>query len=214
MKRIIFALLLLGSGLLVAQQAQKKPVTHDVYDSWKKIVGESISANGQWVGYTLEPQEGDASLVLFERGASRYDTIPRGTGARFTMKADYCAFQIRPFFKDIRKARIDKKKAPDQPKDSLGIMRLSDRTIVKIPRVASCKLPEKGSGWIAYLLEKELPAADSTKKKDAKKADGEDAADDDKDKKDEKGSTLVARELTTGRDTTFKYVAEYIFTKD
>jgi dipeptidyl aminopeptidase/acylaminoacyl peptidase len=214
MKQILLFVCVFSSVVLQAQPSAKKPITHDVYDSWKRITGESISQNGQWIGYTLEPQEGDANLILFARTASEYDTIPRGTGARFTVNSDYCAFSIKPFFADIRKARIDKKKPADSPKDSLGIMRLSDRTIVKVPRVMSFKLPEKGSGWIAYLLEKEPAAADTAKKKDAKKTDAADAADEDKDKKDERGTTLVARELATGRDTTFKFVSEYIFTKD
>ncbi len=215
MKRMYFSFLLFTAAAMLAQPVQKIPIPHSAYDSWKKIAGESISQNGQWIGYTLEAQEGDGSLVLAQRSVSRYDTIPRGTGARFTVNSDFCAFSIKPYYKDIRKARIDKKKAPDMPKDSLGITRLSDWVTVKIPRVTSFKLPEKGSGWIAYLLEKEIAVADSTKKKDAvKKTDEADAAADEKDAKDEKGTTLVARHLASGRDTTFKFVSEYIFTKD
>ncbi len=218
MKHIYFTLLLFTAASLLAQPVQKKPITHDVYDSWKKIAGESISQNGQWIGYTLEAQEGDANLVIAPRNASRYDTIPRGIGARFTVNSDFCAFSIKPFYKDIRKARIDKKKPADMPKDSLGILRLSDLTIVKIPRVMSFKFPEKGSGWIAYLLEKDAAAADTAKKKEAVKkaddADASDAAGDDKDAKDEKGTTLTVRHLASGRDTAFQFVSDYIFTKD
>jgi dipeptidyl aminopeptidase/acylaminoacyl peptidase len=214
MKRIVLAACVFSAAIVFAQNVTKKPITHDVYDSWKKTSGESISRNGLWIAYTLEPQEGDANLILVERTAARYDTIPRGTGARFSMNSEYCAFSIKPFYKDIRQARIDKKKAADQPKDSLGIMRLSDRTIVKVPRVMSFQFPEKGSGWIAYLLEKEPAVTDSSKKNGVKKSDAADAADDDKGQKDEKGTTLVVRHVESGRDTTFKFVADYIFSKD
>lgn len=216
MKRILFSIvLLMSTETLTAQPTEKKPLTHDVYDSWNKIAGESISQNGSWIAYTLAPQEGDANLIIAERGTPRCDTIPRGNAARFAMNSDFCAFSIKPFYKDIRKARIDKKKASDMPKDSLGIMRLSDRKMVKIPRVQSFKLPEKGSGWIAYLLEKEIAVTDTSKKKDAtKKIDGEDAGTDDKDTKDEKGTTLIARQLESGKDTTFRFVSDYMFNKD
>ncbi|MGE5313504.1 MAG: prolyl oligopeptidase family serine peptidase [Acidobacteriota bacterium] len=227
MKRLFAFILVVCAGLSFAQQAAKKPITHDVYDSWKRISGETISQNGTWIAYTLEPQEGDAQLILLNRTASRCDTIARGTGAKFSANSDFAAFSIKPFYKDIRQARIDKKKADDQPKDSLGIVALSSGTVVKFPRVKSFKLPEEGSGWIAYQLEKELPAPDSLKKKKEslaadslrKKAEARtdapmDAPADDKDKKEEKGTTLVIRELATGKDTTFKYVSDYLFSKD
>jgi len=44
--------------------AQKKVITHDVYDSWKSIQGTKISADGTWIAYALTPQEGDGELVV------------------------------------------------------------------------------------------------------------------------------------------------------
>jgi dienelactone hydrolase len=230
MNRVFVFILVVCTGMLYAQSPAKKPITHDVYDCWKKISGESISQNGKWIAYSLEPQEGDANLILLSRTAGREDTVARGMGAKFSANSEFAVFAIKPYYKDIRKARIDKKKGDDLPKDSLGIYRVSDGTIVKFPRVKSFKLPEEGSGWLAYMLEKELPAADSLKKKQAKnpevvvdsskimpakKSDAvTDAADDEKDKKEEKGTTLVLRQLASGKDTTFTFVSDYFFSKD
>src|SRR5712671_3696914 len=46
------------------QAAQKKPITHDVYDSWKSIQGTKLSSDGVWLAYALTPQEGDGELIV------------------------------------------------------------------------------------------------------------------------------------------------------
>jgi hypothetical protein len=43
---------------------KKKPITHDVYDTWKSIQGTKVSADGIWLAYALTPQEGDGELVV------------------------------------------------------------------------------------------------------------------------------------------------------
>lgn len=195
------------------QQREKKPLSHDVYDSWMKISGESISADGHWVMYTLEPQEGDARLIVMNLESGKSDTVARGTGAKFSEHSDFAVFTVKALWTDIRKARNAKKKPDEQPKDSLGILKLGAGPPVKIPRVKSFRLPEKGSGWLAYQFEKEPATSDSTKK--AKPAATKDAPDDQgKEAKDEKGTTLVYRELLSGKEYSFKSVKEYALTKD
>ena len=50
------------------------------------------------------------------------------------------------------------------PKDSLAIMELGKDSVQRIPRVKSFKTPGKGAGqWMAYLLEKSLPATAASK---------------------------------------------------
>lgn len=47
----VVVLLWLGAAAAFAQQnaPQKKPLTHDVYDSWKSIQGTRLSADGVWL---------------------------------------------------------------------------------------------------------------------------------------------------------------------
>ena len=125
------------------QTAGKKPLSHDVYDQWKKISGESISNDGKWVVYSAEPQEGDARLVIYNTESRRYDTIPRGMNAKISESSDFVVFSIKPFFAEVKKLKIAKKKEDDLPKDSLGIVALSTMKLTKIARVKSFKLPEK-----------------------------------------------------------------------
>ena len=197
------------------QTVSKKPLNHDVYDTWKKVSGESISNDGKWVVYSVEPQEGDAHLVLFNTDSKKYDTIPRGLNAKISEASDFVVFLIKPFYAEVKKLKIAKKKEDDLPKDSLGIYNLATSKLARIPRVKSFKLPEKGSGWLAYQLEKE-PADTSKKGKKTieKKDDDADPADEETAKKDEKGTTVVLRNLKTSKEYSFSFGSEFAFSKN
>ena len=178
---LLFAVLFLAFVQVAeSQTSSKKPLNHDVYDGWKRASGESISNDGKWVVYSAEPQEGDAHLVIFGTESKRYDTIPRGMNAKISEGSDFVVFSIKPFYAEVKKLKIAKKKEDDLPKDSLGIYNLMTSKLAKISRVKSFKLPEKGSGWVAYQLEKEpADTAKKGKKVAEKKDDGADPADED-----------------------------------
>jgi dienelactone hydrolase len=198
-----------------SQSIAKKPLSHDVYDDWKRVSGESISNDGRWVVYSVEPQEGDSRLVLFNTDSKKYDTIPRATGAKISEGSDFVVFLIKPFYAEVKKLKIAKKKEDDLPKDTLGIYSLATSKLTKIPRVKSFKLPEKGSGWLAYQLEKD-PADTSKKGKKIteKKDDDADPADDESTKKDEKGTSVVLRNLRTAKEMSFPFGSEFVFSKN
>ncbi len=205
----VFVLLVVALPLR-GGETSKKPLGHEVYDSWIRLTGESVANDGTRVMYTLEPQEGDSRLVVYTAAGGTTDTIARGTGGKFTESSDYAVFIVRPFFSAIKKARDEKKKGDDAPKDSLGILHLATHEVQRIPRVKSFKLPEKGSGWVAYQLEKAAP--DTSKKS---RPHGGDADDDKSDeKKDEKGTTVVMRELSSGREHAFPFARDYALSRD
>lgn len=134
--------------------SQKVPLDHSVYDGWQHIGEKLISNNGQWVVYTIEPQQGDQELVIQSVNGQYKKSIPRGYAAVISNDSRYLVFKIKPFFADTREAKIRKKKADDMPKDSLGIVVLGEETIHKIPRVKSFRMPKDGNGWVAIHLEK------------------------------------------------------------
>jgi dipeptidyl aminopeptidase/acylaminoacyl peptidase len=131
---------------------QKKPLDHTVYDSWQSIGSKIISNNGQWIAYTITPQEGDATLIAWNSKTQL--AIPRGYNPVITEDNRYLVFAIKAPFAVTRQAKIKKKKAAEMPKDSLGILQLSGTEMTKIGAVRSFKTPEKGSGVIACLQEK------------------------------------------------------------
>ncbi|MBO9631704.1 MAG: hypothetical protein J7578_01205, partial [Chitinophagaceae bacterium] len=140
-------------------QAQKKPLDHSVYDGWQTVSERSISNNGKYVAYTVTPQEGDGTLVIQATDKSFKKEFPRGANAVITPDNRFVIFRLKPFFKDVREARIKKKRPDEMPKDTLVIFEFGKDSLIRVPRIKSFKTPEKGTGqWVAYLMEKALAA--------------------------------------------------------
>jgi dipeptidyl aminopeptidase/acylaminoacyl peptidase len=203
--------------------AQKKPLNHQVYDSWESILSKQISNNGQWTAIGIAQQEGDNNLLLSNTLTNNKVQVPRAALLQFTADSKYAAFLIKPFYKDIRGAKIKKKKADEMAKDSLGYINLSTNAILKVARVKSFKVPERGAALLAYQLEKpdtvKTPAATASGLKTAlTKVDSSAdffAAPDDKDPtKAQEGTDLIFKNLLSGSQRTFKYVNNYKFSKD
>ena len=67
MKRTILAAQLLLAALLLwpsTASAQKKPLDHDVYDSWESVSSLKLTDDGRIVAYQIRPQQGDSRLVF------------------------------------------------------------------------------------------------------------------------------------------------------
>ncbi len=153
--RIIVSFVLLLST--TAAFSQKKPVDHTVYDGWQSIVERNISNDGKYIAFTVNPQEGDGTLLIKTSQGESTAIIARGYGMTFSNNSKFLICKIKPLYAEIREARI-KKKRPDQfPKDSLAIVELLSSKITKIARIKSFKIPDESGNYMAYLLEKILP---------------------------------------------------------
>lgn len=150
--KVFFALLV--SLVALQLSAQKKELDHTVYDSWQSIKETVIQPQGAWVCYTVNPQEGDATLVIKNISTGNEINIARGAAPQFSDNGIYVLAKIKPYFSDTRKAKIDKKKTEEMPKDSLLIFNTLTQVVQKIANVKSFQLPEKGNNFLAYLLDK------------------------------------------------------------
>ena len=137
MSTIIRSLILLLSVIfsVIHANAQKKIVDHTIFDSWESIGEKKISNNGEWIAYTIDVQEGDSRLVLQRTDSSFTTDFPRGYSASFSANSQFLIFKIKPFFSEIRSAKIAKKKDDEFPSDSLGIVDLISRSVEKIGNV-------------------------------------------------------------------------------
>ncbi|MFL5738963.1 MAG: alpha/beta hydrolase family protein [Flavisolibacter sp.] len=232
MKHLV--LFLFFSPVLVL--AQKKPLDHSVYDGWQTIGEKAISADGRWAIFTVVPQEGDGILHIqsTENGGDSI-IIQRGYNVSITPDSRYVICMLKPRFRDLREARIRKKRPEDFPKDSLSVISLETKNVFTVPSVKSFRIPEKGMGWLAYQKEKTpasrsisptQKAVDSLKKKidslqllitqlkNMKAGNGADAAGDDDPSamaSSTEGSDLVLRHLLEGKEKLFKNVVDYFF---
>ncbi len=144
--------------------SQKKPLDHTVYDGWQSLGDRLISNDGNYLSFSVNPQEGDGILTIQSVSGNYKKEVPRGYGPVITEDSRYLLCRIKPFFKETRDAKIKKKKPEDMPKDSLLILELGTDNLTKVARIKSFKVPDESGAWLAYLLEK--PLMDVAKKTD------------------------------------------------
>jgi len=138
----------------VAQSLVKKPLTHDVYDSWKKLDKPQISDNGIYTSFEINPQKGDGWLHLQNLNTGKHDSLYRGQGALFSSTSDIMAFRIVQPADTLRKLKLAKKKKDELPKDSLGIWLLAKDSLIRFPGLKSFQIPKEGGAWVAWQYEK------------------------------------------------------------
>ncbi len=166
-----------SSTKAVAQPTAKRPLTHQDYDSWRSIQGQTISRDGKFIGYALIPQDGDGEIVVrnlasgtewrYGRGWRPPTPPPDGetpgppvaaqsgrlSRIFFTADSRFAAFTIESRKDDVLKARRERRAQDASPKNALGIMDLSNGQVTRIERVKSFQIPENNAGWVAYHLE-------------------------------------------------------------
>jgi len=139
----------------------KVPLNHSLYNLWEKIDNSMISPDGKWVSYELNPGKGDGNLILVNLFNKKSDTIKRGYDAVFSPNSDFIAFKIKPPEDSTRKAKLEKKKKEQMPKDSFGVVsflnlggkELFIDSYFKSGNLVSFKVPEENASWTAFTLE-------------------------------------------------------------
>jgi len=196
--------------------SQKKSIDQSVYNDWKLLGKPQISNDGKWVSYEVNPQKGDGWLYIYNTVYGSYDSISRGYDAKFSGDSRILVFKIKPQADTVRKAILAEVKKDDLPKDSLGIYTPEKKHLEKVARVKSFKLPEEGTDWLAYQLEKALPVKDTTEKSDTAQVKKEKGKGKKKDKKKDKkeGTELVIKKVIEGKTFSYKNVSDYEVAKN
>ena len=195
MKKIVTATLLAVATLSLS--AQKKPLDHSVYDAWQSVGATTLSAQGDVIAYEVNPQEGDGVLYLKVFGKKgREMEIPRGYRVRILDNSRYAVCLIKPQFQKTRRARIDKKKADDMPKDSLAVINLTSGEVRKFPDVKGYKMGKYALDAFAF------STADTSfvPKKERKKKDI--------------GGPVAVYHFASGTLDTLRHIGQYAFSKD
>ena len=262
---IVCTLALIGTALVhvVAQQpaTAKRPLTHKDYDTWHSIQSPQVSRDGKFVAYAYMAQEADSEIVVRNvaggtewraaRGFHPPLPPPDDPGAVpgefqanqsrlirpvFTADAHFVIFSIEPTRAELNKARKDKKRPDEMPKNALGIMDVSNGQVARVERVKSFQVPEDAGSFIAYSMGAKPGAApnrqgaDGAAPKENPTSPEELNEDDDAPQrpqggggragaagrapKNEYGTDLVIRNLTTGAERTVSDVLDYSFSKD
>ena len=148
MKRFLTIVTLLAASL--AAYAQKPALDHSVYDGWKSVGRPANPEGGEWVTYTINPQEGDGVLCFYNMRTGVKWTVERGASPRISADLKTAVFRIAPAFAQTRQAKIEKKKGDQLPKDTLGVMDLTTGRVSTWPMLKMLRLPDNFIGHLAF----------------------------------------------------------------
>src|SRR4051812_14276381 len=193
-----------GFSPAILEAQTRKPITHDVYDSWKSIQGTKLSSDGVWLAYALTPQDGDGELVVRNLNTNAEIRAARGREPLITQDGRFVVYAVAPLKKDVDAARKAKKQPEDMPKAGVGIVNLATGAVTTVAEhVKSFRVPDDPSPQVVvYLTAAEPPppgGAGSGGRSRSKKVFGTD---------------LVIRDLSSGTETVVSEVNEYAITKN
>lgn len=245
LRRKLTTVLLLAAAL-AAQAPSKRPITHRDFDSWRTISAVTLSPDGKYLAYAFMPQRGDGDLVVREVATGREwrenvgelppppvtpadaegpPPEPPTIRAAFTSDSRWLIASTYPRKEEMDKARKERRRADDMPKQGLLLMKLGSGEATRIDRVKNFQVPSRGGAWVAYLKEAPpAPAANQAKPAaEAKPAEQDDEAEDQQrgagggaGSRQTFGTDLVLRELDRAENSerVFPFVSEYSFARD
>ncbi len=158
---IAAAVLAWSTWPLAAQVTARRPLTYDVFESWRSIQGTRLSDDGQWLAYALTAQAEDGELIVRNFASGQELKHPRGTSPQFTRDGKFVIFTIVP---PKAEDEAERQNQPAQPaggpgeegqnqaqnRNSLGIMALPGGEVTTVPQISTFRLPEMSAAWVAY----------------------------------------------------------------
>jgi dipeptidyl aminopeptidase/acylaminoacyl peptidase len=141
-----------------AQSTAKRPLTYDVFESWKSIGATRLSDDGQWFAYAVTSIAEDGELIVRNLKSGQDLRQPRGSAPQITPDSKFVIFTIAPPKTD---ADATAAAAPEAPaagaapatppanRNSLGIMSLPGGQVTVVDQIASFRLPTDSSTWLA-----------------------------------------------------------------
>ena len=223
----VLALVPLFGPAASMQQASKRPIEVEDVIAWKSMGATTLSADGQWFGYRLTPQEGDAEVVLKQvRGSKELKFpageqptadagggrggAPGGAGASLAFSEDgkWAAFTTYPT--RVAAQRLKRQRRPIQ--SSVTVVNLASGEKKEYPKIRRFAFSGETSGWIALQrFGPDAPAGGGAAAPAAaagRGAGGGAAADR------PRGGDLLLRELANGAELNLGNVSEFSFRRD
>jgi dipeptidyl aminopeptidase/acylaminoacyl peptidase len=230
---VALALSPLAGASVWTLQAPKRPI--DIADviAWKTLGSPVLSSDGQWFGYRLAPQEGDADVVLKQIRGDKELRFPAGEqpqsegggGGRggaaggasslgFSEDGKWAAFTSYPTRAAAQ--RLRRQRRPIQA--SVTVVNLATGEKQDYPKIRRFAFSGESSGWIAlHRYGADAPAGSGGAAaptpgggRGAVPAGGAGGGAPDR----PRGSDLILRELATGNELNVGNVGEFSFRKD
>ncbi len=208
---LVIIILSFASGL----HAQKKALTFDDIESWKRITEKVIAPGGDWIAYKTEPWQGDPEIYLYDKDGSRVFESSPAEKIKITDDSEFMIFDIIPAREHVRELKLKKTKKEDMPGDVLGVYSIEEGELDSIKHIRNYKIPAGWGGWLAYQVEKADKEAGEKEGEDKeageKEAEEKDAGKKDKKESAKNGFMLHLEYLAGDKTVSWPFVTEYHF---
>lgn len=196
--RVLLSLAIAALGCQFASAQDKKPLDHSVYDSWESLSGISVPYNGKYMFYSVNKQQGDGTLYVYNLATGEKIGIPRGKSPVISTDGQTLLYRIAPMYSETHEAKVKKKKGDDMPKDTLVILNLKSGEKQVFPRLKGVKYGRELQRYIAFQTTPEAPKEDAKGPKADKSA----------------GTPLYLMDIRSAKIDTIGIVEKYDFTDD
>lgn len=209
MNKIVCLLILSVIGLVPTTNAQinrKKSLSTTDFAAWKVVDNPTISSDGRFAAFEINPQKGDGNLVVKTTDGKKEDLLPRGYSASFSPESDFIVYKIKQPADSVRHAKKKKLKKEQMPKDSIGILVFKQHKIFTYPNLKQYALPKENARWVAFLadLPKEKKKNENTDENKKTPAKNDDSSADSK-------YQLILLNPSTGDTVKFQNITELFY---
>src|SRR5690242_3407158 len=198
MRRPVIAVSLTLACAICTQAQSKPPVPSSDYGQWESLATfrdyGGLSPDGKWLAYGINRSNRNNELRVTNIADGTTKTVAFGAQPAFSSDSHWVAYSIGISESQEETLKKDKKPVPKK----IGLFNLSTGELSTVDGIESFAFSPDGS-WLAM---RHTPP----EKKDSDKKDSADASDADDTPP---GATLLLRQLSTGRDTSFGNVSEH-----
>jgi len=137
-------LLLLVLAVALPAVAQDKPLTFTDLMQLREIEQASISADGNWVAFTAEPDRGDPEVIVRSvDGSARY-VVPLASNPAIARTGAFVAMRLNPAMAEVESAARN-----ERPRRGLALLSTAGGEVTRFAEVQSFALSDDGR-WLAY----------------------------------------------------------------
>lgn len=146
---------------------EKKPISHNDYDLWKRVTNPQISKGGDIVFASVRTAtgRGDGYLKIYNAKTGRFYQFFNGVNAKLSSDGNFIVFVQKPGYQKTRQEKKNEVKKDDRTKDKLYIFDNNKGVLIdSVERVKSYHLPKKHTSYLVIEKHKAVKVGkDSTK---------------------------------------------------
>lgn len=162
-RNVVLLTLFIGFSSSYAQE--KKGISHEDYDLWKRIEKSQISKDGHTIVATISTTtgRGDGYVKIFNSRSGESFTFKNGHQTQISSDGTYVFFLRKPSYELVRKEKKDEVKPEERTKQDFFIFDIKNHRLHdSILRVKKFEIPEETAGWVVLEKHKDLrPTKDS-----------------------------------------------------